>query len=395
MNTARSYFDHNATAPVLPEAMEAVVRALEMTGNASSVHGEGRSARRIVEEARGDIAALFGIKPSGVTFTSGGTEAANLAIHIAVRALGVTRLIVSSIEHDAVRASAASAGVPVRLLPVTGDGVADMAALAGLLAEEGGKALVALMLANNETGVIQPVAEAAKLAHGAGGLLFADAVQGAGKLDIEFAGLGADMAAVSAHKIGGPMGVGAMAMRPGLAAEPLIRGGGQEFRRRAGTENVPGIAGFAAAARVAGERRAGMPDLERLRGRLETGLAAVAPDLVVFGAKAARLSQTSLFSAPGLDAEKLVIALDLDGFAVSSGSACSSGKVIRSHVLSAMGVDDDLARGAIRVSLGPGNRDDEIDRLVKSWGRAYARFRTRWNETGAPAERRRAAGVEY
>lgn len=394
MTRARAYFDHNATTPVLPAVVEEVTRALGITGNASSVHGEGRQARQIVEEARADVAALFGVKPSGVTFTSGGTEAANLAIHIAVRALGVTRLIVSAIEHDAVLAPAANAGVRVDMLPVNADGVADMEALASLLTEnDEGRVLVALMLANNETGVIQPVAEAGRLAHEAGGLLLVDAVQGAGKLDLDLGLLGADLATLSAHKIGGPMGTGALVMRPGLAADPLIRGGGQEFRRRAGTENVPGIAGFGAAARLAGERRALMPELKRLRDGLEARLADRVPDLVVFGAVSDRLAQTSLFSAPGLDAEKIVIALDLDGCAVSSGSACSSGKVIRSHVLAAMNVDDDLARGAIRVSLGIGNTEDQIEHLVKSWLRAYERANARKIETAAHFSRR-AAGVE-
>lgn len=389
----RVYMDHNATAPVLPEAADAVMRALALVGNPSSVHGEGRRAHTLIEEARADVAALVGSKPAEVIFTSGGTEAANLAIHNAKAALGIERLIVSAIEHDCVRASATATGLPVDILPVDRDGVADLGALEAMLAEPG-KALVALMLANNETGVIQPVGEATLLAHAVGALVLSDTVQAAGRVPVDLETLGADMLLLSAHKIGGPQGVGALVIREGLPFEPLIRGGGQEKRRRAGTENVPGIAGFGVAARLA---KAGLPSashVDVLRDRLENTLSAVVHDLVVFGRDAARLPNTSLFAAPGLVAETLVVALDLDGLAVSAGSACSSGKVTRSHVLDAMGVAPEIAGGAIRVSLGAENTEADIDRLVTSWTRYWTRAQEKSKNTKASAASPALAEVE-
>ena len=392
--TTRAYLDHNATAPVRPEAAAAVVRALSLVGNPSSVHGEGRRAHALIEEARADVAHLVGAKPAEVIFTSGGTEAANLAIHSAVAALGVERLIISAIEHDCIRASAVASGLPVDVLPVDNNGIADLAALEALLAKPG-KALVALMLANNETGIIQPVGGASALAHGAGALLLSDTIQAAGRISIDLKVLGADMVLLSAHKIGGPQGAGALVLREGLAFEPLIRGGGQEKRRRAGTENVAGIAGFGVAARLALSDDAHMPELARLRDRLETALRAAAPELVVFGADVARLSNTSLFAASGLVSETLIVALDLDGLAVSAGSACSSGKVTRSHVLAAMGVADDLAGGAIRVSLGSGNTDADIDKFVAGWSRYVARAREKTQHMKANATPPAFAEVEH
>ncbi len=392
--TTRAYLDHNATAPVRPEAAAAVMRALSLVGNPSSVHGEGRRAHALIEEARADVARLVGAKTAEVIFTSGGTEAANLAIHSAIAALGVERLIISAIEHDCVRASAAASGLPVDVLPVDNTGTADLAALEALLARPG-KALVALMLANNETGVIQPVGGASKLAHEAGALLLSDTIQAAGRISIDVKALGADMVLLSAHKIGGPQGVGALVLREGLAFEPLIRGGGQEKRRRAGTENVAGIAGFGAAARLALGDEAHAPDLARLRDKLETALRAFAPDLVVFGEAARRLPNTSLFAASGLVSETLIVALDLDGLAVSAGSACSSGKVTRSHVLAAMGVADDLAGGAIRVSLGAGNTDIDIEKFVAGWSRYVARAREKAQSTKANAIPSAFAEVEH
>jgi cysteine desulfurase len=325
-----------------------------------------------MEEARGHVAALVNARPAEVIYTSGGTEAANLALHTAKTALGVERLIVSSIEHDCLRMAAAASGLPVDLLPVKKDGIADLDALPSLLAKPG-KALVVLMLANNETGVIQPVAEAAALARTAGALFLADAVQAVGRMAVDFTALAADMMFISAHKIGGPQGAGALVIREALPVEPLFRGGGQEKRRRAGTENVAGIAGFGVAARQALEESDQSVHIAALRDRLEHAVCAVSADVVVFGNGAERLPNTSLFAAPGLDAETLVMALDLDGLAVSAGSACSSGKVARSHVLSAMGVGDALSGAAIRVSLGAENTEAEIDRLVASWSRMLER----------------------
>ncbi len=392
--TTRAYLDHNATAPVRPEAAAAVVRALSLVGNPSSVHGEGRRAHAMIEEARADVARLVGAKPAEVIFTSGGTEAANLAIHSAIAALGVERLIISAIEHDCIRASAAASGLPVDILPVLSNGVADLAALADLLAKPG-KALVALMLANNETGVIQPVGKATLLAHEAGALMLCDTIQAAARISVDVKALGVDMALLSAHKIGGPQGTGALVLREGLAFEPLIRGGGQEKRRRAGTENVSGTAGFGAAARLALGDDALMPSVAALRDTLESALRAAVPDLVVFGADAPRLPNTSLFAVSGLTAETLIVALDLDGLAVSAGSACSSGKVTRSHVLAAMGVADDLAGGAIRVSLGTGNTGADIEKLVAGWTRYVARARDKDQTAKANAASSAFAEVEH
>jgi len=384
MTKKRAYMDHNATAPVRAEAADAVLRALSLTGNPSSVHAEGRAARKLLEEARASVAALVHAKPAEVVFTSGGTEAANLALHVASTALGVERVIVSAIEHDCVRVAANGLGIPVEVLSVDANGVADLGELARRLAEPG-KALVALMYANNETGVIQPVAEAVALAKDAGALVLTDTIQAWGRLPVDFHALGADMMTVSAHKLGGPQGTGALVIREGLPFDALIRGGGQELRRRSGTENVPGIAGFGAAARLAAQEIAEMPRVAALRDRLEELLRAAVPELRVFGEGAERLANTSLFSASGLDAETLLMALDLDGFAVSAGSACSSGKVARSHVLAAMGVEDMLAKGAIRVSLGLGNTAEEIERFALCWSRAAKRARDKTRSSNSSA----------
>lgn len=385
MTMKRAYMDHNATAPVHADAADAVARALALTGNASSVHGEGRAARALIEQARADVAALVHARPAEVVFTSGGTEAANLALHLARSALGAERLIVSAIEHDCVRAAAAAQDLPLAIAPVDADGVINLDALSRLLAAPG-RAIVALMLANNETGVVQPLAEAVALAREAGALVLTDVIQAAGRMPLDFAALDVDMMLLSAHKLGGPQGVGALILRDTLPFEPLIRGGGQEMRRRAGTENLPGIAGFGVAARQARDL-SGVPRLAALRDRLEAAIREAAPDVTVFGARAPRLANTSLFAAPGLDAETLIMALDLDGIAVSAGSACSSGKVARSHVLAAMGVKDVLARGAIRVSLGSGNTEEDIDRLAASWSRFVKRAAAR-TEISAPARER-------
>lgn len=387
MTIERAYMDHNATAPVRPEAAEAVARVLALTGNPSSVHAEGRAAHKIVEDARVAVAALVKAKPAEITFTSGGTEAANLALHAARNALGIRRIVLSSVEHDAVRLAAAHSGLEVEVLPVDENGIADLAALAGLLDAPGkGRTLVALMLANNETGVIQPVAEAVAMARAAGAFMLTDAVQAVGRMPVDFVALGADMMLLSGHKLGSPQGIGALVWRDELAFEPLIRGGGQELRRRSGTENVPGIAGFGAAARAAARDADAYTRIAELRDALEAALKAAVPDVRIFGENAPRLANTSLFSSAGLNAETLLMILDLDGFAVSAGSACSSGKVARSHVLEAMGVEPHLAKGAIRVSLGLANTRAEIERFVQSWARAAVKARAHDSgvKTGAP-----------
>ena len=331
------YLDANATEPLRPEARAAVAAALEVTGNPSSVHGPGRAARRIMEDARESLAARFGGRAADLVFTSGGTEADALAIH----ALGAgRRLIVGATEHDAVRAAAPDAAI----LPVDRSGVADLDALAALLAD-GPPALVCLMLANNETGVLQPVAAASALCRRHGARLHVDAVQAAGRMAVDLRALGADSLAVSSHKLGGPAGAGALLLAPDVSSiAPLISGGGQERGRRGGTPPVAVISGFAPAAAVAGD--AGR--LASLRDAAEA--AAVACGAVVCGADAPRLPNTTCLALPGVRSDAQVIALDLAGVAVSAGAACSSGKVAASHVLQAMGLGA-LAGQAIRVSL--------------------------------------------
>jgi cysteine desulfurase len=356
-----AYFDWNATAPLRPEAKAAITMALETTGNPSSIHASGRAARRLVEDAREKVAALIGAARREVVFTSGGTEANALALS---PALGDT-LLVSTVEHPSVRSGGRFAAVED--VPVTAVGVVDLVALENLLKGRT-RPLVSLMLANNETGVIQPVTEAAALVHAAGGLLHVDAVQGPGRISCDFKVLGADLMTLSSHKIGGPQGAGALIVRNGLTLDALIKGGGQERSMRAGTENVAGIAGFGAAAEAA---RLGFAAeaarMAALRDELEAGIKAVASKAIVFGAEGLRLPNTTLFSVPGMKAETAVIAFDLEGVAVSSGSACSSGKVAPSHVLAAMGVVPELARGAIRVSLGYATTSDDVGTILKAW----------------------------
>jgi cysteine desulfurase len=356
-----AYLDWNATAKLRPQAHAAVAAALNVTGNPSSVHAAGRAARHLVETAREQVAALVGVAARDVVFTSGGTEANMLALS---PALGDT-LLVSAVEHPSVRSGGRFAAA--QDIPVTGAGVADLAALERLLTGRS-RPLVSLMLANNETGAIQPAAEAAALVHASGGLLHVDAVQGPGRIACDFQELGADLMTLSSHKIGGPQGVGALIRRDGLALDSQIKGGGQERGARAGTENVAGIAGFGAAAEAA---RQGWAEeaarMAALRDKLEAGIKAIAPKAIIFGAEAARLPNTTLFSVSGMKAETAVIAFDLEGVAVSSGAACSSGKVAPSHVLAAMGVAPELARGAIRVSLGYATSDDDVGTILKAW----------------------------
>jgi cysteine desulfurase len=370
----RVYLDWNATAPLRPQAREAMLAALEEVGNPSSVHAEGRAARRLIDDARRRVAALVGAEPGDVVFTSGGTEANALALAPSARTDGPRVLLVSAIEHPSVLAGGRFKPDAVIAIPVGADGRADLGALerqlAALEREGRGRALVSLMHANNETGVVQPITAAAAIVHQAGGLLHVDAVQGAGKIPCDIKALGADLLTLSAHKIGGPKGVGALVRRadaPGLS-EPLIKGGGQERGARAGTENVAGIAGFGAAAAAAGQDLDGEHRrLTGLRDRLEAGLKAAVAGTMVFGAAAERLPNTTLFAVPGGKAETAVIGLDLDGVAVSSGAACSSGKVAASHVLAAMGVPPALARGAVRVSLGYATQEADVDRLLSAW----------------------------
>ncbi len=358
--TPRAYLDHNATTPMRPQAIAAMGEVMREVGNASSVHAFGRAMRAQVDRARASIAALVGAATADLVFTSGGTEANNTVL----QAAGRRRLIASAIEHDSVRLAADG----IELAPVTAEGVIDLGALQRLLAASDEPALVSVMLANNETGVIQPVAEVARIAHAAGAVVHCDAVQAAGKLEIDMAALGVDYLTLSAHKLGGPQGVGAIALRPGAAFAPMLRGGGQERGRRAGTENVAGIVGFGVAAGIALRELPRMAALGAWRDKMERSLAQLAPDAHVFGCGAARLPNTTCVAMPGVAATTQLMALDLAGIAVSTGSACSSGKVRPSHVLAAMGASDADCASALRISLGWTTQADDIERLIAAWG---------------------------
>ncbi|MCH8153708.1 MAG: cysteine desulfurase [Proteobacteria bacterium] len=379
--TPAVYLDYNATTPVRPEAAAAVADALALTGNASSVHRFGRLARRKLEDAREAVAALVGAPAERVVFTSGGTEANNLALTGA----GCARRLVSAGEHDSVLNAAAGAEGGAERIPLRRDGVVDLDALEARLGEDSRPALVSVMLANNETGVIQPVARAAETAHGRGALVHCDAVQGAGKIPVDMAALGVDLLSLSAHKLGGPQGVGALIVAEGIALAPLMLGGGQERRHRAGTENLPGIAGFGAAAECALAGLERMAGLAELRDRLERRLRARAPEIKIYGAGAPRLSNTSCFGVPGLAAETQVMALDLAGIAVSAGAACSSGKVAPSHVLGAMGASEAEAGSAIRISLGWDSGAPDIERFLEAWSALYSRIARGTSARGTPA----------
>jgi len=353
-----AYLDHNASAPLLPGVRAAIDAALDLAGNPSSVHRAGREARHLVERSREAVAALVGAEPRDVVFTSGGTEANALALAQA----GGWPLALSAIEHESVLKTAPGAC----LLPVTPAGVLDLHALEGWLTEAGRPAYVSIMLANNETGVIQPVAAAAALVHRHGGRLHCDAAQMAGRAPVSLRALGADLMSVSAHKLGGPKGTGALIAPGESATTALLKGGGQERRLRAGTENLPGLAGFGRAAEVAlAAWRPGT--IAALRDDLEERILKAAPEARAHGADAVRLANTSCIGLPGAGSEEQVIALDLAGFAVSAGAACSSGKVSPSHVLTAMGEGSSAARSAIRVSLGPATTAEEIGRFVCAW----------------------------
>ena len=349
-----TYLDWNATAPLRPEAAAAITHGLTLGGNPSSVHRRGRAARQLVERSREQVAALVGVSPDGVVFTSGGTE----ANHLALLGSGRVRVLVSAVEHSSVLQAVPDA----ERIPVDQNGIVDPAELGALLAIDDRPALVSVMLANNETGVIQPVRELAAIAHARGALFHCDAVQAAGKIPVLFAEIGADFLTLSAHKIGGPAGIGALVVAPGVEIAPSQRGGGQERNRRAGTENLAGIAGFAAAA--AGSDPVEYDAVRALRDRLEASLA---PGAIIIGAGVARLPNTSAIAMPGVAAETQVIALDLDGVMVSAGAACSSGKVGPSHVLAAMGVAPDIADTTIRVSLGWSTTEADIAHFIDAW----------------------------
>jgi len=371
----RIYLDHNATSPLREAVREAVLATLDIGGNPSSVHAEGRAARGLIEAAREKVARLVGARAEDVIFTSGGTEANALALS---PQRGDWSCHLSGIEHPSVLAGGRFQQDAISLIPATANGVIDLETLPAALANsqmKGRRPFVSVMAANNETGAFQPIAEAAAIVHEAGGLLHSDAVQAAGKMPFDIASSGADMISLSAHKFGGPKGVGALVLREGIAVEPLIKGGGQERRRRAGTENVSGIVGFGVAAELASAELSRAAEIGKLRDELEERAVSIAPDLVVFSANVLRLPNTSAIAVPGTKAETLLIGLDLAGVAVSSGSACSSGKVEASHVLKAMGIAPELAQAALRVSLGPDTTKAHIDRFIAVWGEMITRLK--------------------
>ncbi len=359
------YLDCNATTPLDPRVLEAMRPWLTHAGNPSSLHGAGRRARAAIEQAREQVAALVGVDPVQVVFTSGGTEANNLALHALCARAGTGTLAVSAIEHPSVQAPArqlAARGWRLQPVPCDAHGQVRLEALAEALEPEGGVATV--MLANNETGVVQDVTALAAEARGRGALFHTDAVQAAGKLALDFTALGVTSLSLSAHKFHGPKGVGALVVERGFPVAPLLAGGGQERGRRSGTENLAGIVGFGRAAELARAERAQRADhMLALRQRLEAGLARL-PGISIFAEDVPRLPNTVQFALAGYQGEALLMELDREGIAVSSGSACASGAGRPSPVLVAMGVDPDLARGAVRVSLGPDNRAEDVDRLL-------------------------------
>jgi len=357
------YFDHNATTPITADVASIISDTLALGGNPSSVHSSGRLARQKVEEARDKIARLAGVGASEVVFTSGGTEANNLVF----RGVKCEHIMASSIEHDSVL----DATDDIEQLRVDRNGLIDLDALEERLDKTHGQVLVSVMLANNETGVIQPVAKVSKVAKKYGALVHTDAIQACGKIKFDKSTLGVDFISLSAHKIGGPQGVGALIVNEEVPFDPFMRGGGQERGRRAGTENLPGIAGFGVASENIGDL-AHVTKIRELRDALEASIKQIAPEAIVFGENVDRLPNTSCIFMPGLSNETQVIKFDLKGIMISAGSACSSGKVQASHVLRAMGVDDGVASNVIRISLGNGNTMQDVDYFTSEWEKMYS-----------------------
>ena len=392
--TDRIYLDWNATAPLRPVARAVMLAALDRVGNPSSVHGEGRAARHLVETAREQVAALVGAQARNVVFTSGGTEANALALSPAIecpRDRGrLNRVLVSAIEHPSVRSGGRFPADEIEKIPVTPDGIVDLGWLKARIQElyrRGERVLVSVMHANNETGVVQPIAAVAEVVHAVDSLLHVDAVQTVGKIPCDINALGADLLTISGHKLGGPQGSGALIVASDTfhLADPLIRGGGQERGHRAGTENVAAIAGFGAAAQATGAAvEAEGRQVAALRARLEAGLREIAANTAIFGAGAERLPNTTLFAVPGLKAETVLISLDLAGIAASSGAACSSGKVTASHVVKAMGVAPELAAGAVRLSLGRDTTEADIGGFLIAWSKIVSRL-SRGEKSGLAA----------
>jgi len=358
------YMDHNATTSVRPAVVDAVVDAMVVIGNASSVHGSGRQCKRILENARDQVAGVINCQSENVIFTGSGTEANNLAL----RGLSDIPVLASTIEHASVRSV-----VDHEKIAVDAQGVVNLDQLLELLKKQTGRVLVSVMLANNETGAIQPVKDIVRIAKSFDAVVHCDAVQALGKIDVDMIDLGVDMMTLSAHKIGGPQGVGALILSPAVEIEALIKGGGQEHRHRAGTENLPGIAGFGEAAKQAKSERGNFSKLTVLRDQIDTAIQSMT-GRAAYSSSVARLANTSYLSMPGVKAETQVMAFDLEGIAISAGSACSSGKVEASHVLSAMGLGEDDASSAIRVSLGWNSTQDDVDHFIDVWKMLYNRL---------------------
>lgn len=374
MSEPITYLDYNATAPVRPEVIEAVDEAMATIGNPSSVHCHGRLARSLVERARESVAVLAGAHAQDVIFTSGGTEANNMALEGLLVGTGANRLLVSAVEHESVLDYAHGGTVSRDVVPVTNEGVIDLVALENMLdMYRDERIVISIMFANNETGVLQPVAQVVELAREYSALVHCDAIQAVGKVKVEFVALGIHALSISAHKFGGPQGVGALVVRADVPIAKTSFGGGQELGRRAGTENVPGISGLGRAAELALGDTDHMRRVGQWRDNMELALLDVEPDTIIFGRVHPRLPTTSCMAVTGWLAEKQVIALDLAGVSVSAGSACSAGKVQPSHVLRAMGASPDEASSAVRVSFGWASRETDADRFIDVWSSLYHR----------------------
>ncbi|MAL08390.1 MAG: aminotransferase [Maricaulis sp.] len=377
------YLDHNATSPIRPEARDAMLKAMAVGGNPSSVHGAGRCARTLFENARQTIARAIGARSQDVTFTSGGTESNNLAIAAAQTCPDVKRIIVSVLEHDAAFMGAQATGLPIEVIPALPSGVIDLQwlrdRLAGWNRAADGRPFVCLQAVTSETGVIQPVDEAGAMIRAADGLLLVDAVQTLGKTGFHFGRSGAHYASISGHKVGGPQGTGALIVSCDSPCDLPRRGGGQEKGRRSGTENVPGACGFAAAIEAALRDEAQYSALSVLRDKAENAIRASALHAIVIGGDAPRTPNCLAIAIPGWDGGMQVIALDLAGVCISAGSACSSGKSTAPRPWTAI-VGEDLARCAIRVSLGWNTTEADIDHFINAWTREYARVAPRLKE---------------
>lgn len=364
------YLDHNATTPVKPVARDAMMAALELPGNASAIHKAGRTARRMLEDARATVVRAFNLGQRDiVVFTSGATEANNLVL----RGSGLERLIVSAIEHPSVLETARASGLAVDILPVAPSGMVDLAALEKLLVGNTQQTLISIMLVNNETGVIQPLEQVVALARTHGALVHTDAVQAVGRMPLDVQQMRVDFVSISGHKIGGPQGAGALIVANCAVINPQITGGNQEKNLRAGTENLPAITGLAAALDALDIQASGKLGL--WRDRIESEFGTAAPALRIFGKDAPRVANTTMFALPGVSSETQLIALDLAGICVSNGSACSSGTVKASHVLRAMGADDAAAGASLRVSLGWNTTEDDVSRFIAAWLHMYERVK--------------------